>query len=102
VAAGGDLDEALRPALAALCARYLTTVRPNGKVADPVGNFHLANGAAVEQLHWLADPSPEGMSGSLGFMVNYRYDPEQLAARAAAYAADGTVAIAAHVRALLA
>ena len=39
-----DVDEAIRPALLALCARYLTTA-PEGRAADPVANFHLANGA---------------------------------------------------------
>jgi len=39
-------DEAIRPALLALCARYLTTTR-EGRVLDPVANFHLANGAAA-------------------------------------------------------
>ncbi len=36
-----DVDEAIRPALVALCARYLTTP-VEGRVVDPVANFHLA------------------------------------------------------------
>ena len=39
-----DTDEAIQPALLALCARYLTTIR-DGRALDPVANFHLANGA---------------------------------------------------------
>ena len=93
-------DEAIRPGLLALGARYLTTTA-DGRVLDRVGNFHLANGAAVERVNFAADPSDRGRFRSFGVMVNYRYEPDRLADRAERYATDGTVAMSAAVRDLL-
>ena len=93
-------DEAIRPGLLALGARYLTTTA-DGRVLDRVGNFHLANGAAVERVNFAADPSDRGRFRSFGVMVNYRYEPDRLAERAERYATDGTVAMSAAVRDLL-
>ena len=45
---------------------------------DPVARFHLGNGARVENIHWLADPSAKGMQQSYGMMVNYLYDLKKL------------------------
>lgn len=93
-------DEAIRPGLLALGARYLTTSAA-GRAIDRVGNFHLANGAAVERVNFAADPSDRGRFRSFGLMVNYRYEPERLAERAAAYATAGTIATSGAVRDLL-
>jgi malonyl-CoA decarboxylase len=92
---------ALRKGLTALCARYLLSKRPDGRVLDPVANFHLSNGARVEQLDWLANPTPAGLSLSHGLMVNYRYDPDRIAANAASYATERTVAASDAVRELV-
>jgi malonyl-CoA decarboxylase len=94
-------DESVRPALLALCARYLTTV-VDGRVLDPVANFHLANGASIDRVNWGADPSPAGRARSAGIMVNYLYEPDRIRERAAAYAARGEVAVAPAVRELVA
>ena len=91
----------LRKGLTALCARYLLSQRPDGRVLDPVGNFHLSNGASVDRVNWLANPSPAGLSLSHGLMVNYRYDPERIAAHAHAYATDRVVAASDAVRELV-
>ncbi|HEX5615043.1 MAG TPA: malonyl-CoA decarboxylase family protein [Acidimicrobiia bacterium] len=91
---------ALRPLVLALAARLLTTTR-DARVQDPVANFHLANGASVDRLNWMADPSPTGLARSAGVMATYRYEPEHLSARAEAYIADGAVAAGDAVRALL-
>ncbi len=96
-----DVDEAIRPALLALCARYLTTA-PDGRVLDPVANFHLANGAAVERVNWMADPSAVGRARSFGLMANYLYENDKIAERAEAYATHGTVPVSNAVRDLLA
>jgi malonyl-CoA decarboxylase len=96
-----DTDEAIRPALLALCARYLTSTR-EGRVLDPVANFHLANGAAVERVNWLADPSPVGKARSFGLMTNYLYEDDRIAERAESYAARGAVPVSNSVRELLA
>jgi malonyl-CoA decarboxylase len=91
-----DVDEAIRPALMALCARYLTTAS-DGRALDPVANFHLSNGAKVERINWMADPSPSGRSRSYGLMANYLYEPDRIPERAEAYAARGEVAVSAAV-----
>ena len=66
-------SEILKPVLMRLCAHYLINVRQNGKVVDPVANFHLTNGARIERLNWLADTSEKGLKQSAGIMVNYYY-----------------------------
>jgi malonyl-CoA decarboxylase len=96
-----DVDEAIRPALLALCARYLTT-SSDGRAADPVANFHLANGATVERINWMADPSPTGHDRSFGVMANYLYEPDHIPARAEAYVTRGEVPMSSEVRDLVA
>ena len=96
-----DVDEAIRPALLALCARYLTTA-VEGRAADPVANFHLANGATVERVNWMADPSPTGRARSFGVMANYLYEPERIPERAEAYAISGDAPTSSEVRDLIA
>ncbi|HTD50148.1 MAG TPA: malonyl-CoA decarboxylase family protein, partial [Acidimicrobiia bacterium] len=98
--ASWDADEAVRPALVALCARYLTTVR-EGRALDPVANFHLANGAKVDRINWLADPSATGRARSAGLMANYLYEPDHIAQRADAFVARGEVSMSNAVRDLL-
>lgn len=98
--ASWDADEAVQPALVALCARYLTTIR-DGRALDPVANFHLANGAKIARINWLADPSPTGRGRSAGLMANYVYEPDHIARRADAFVARGEVSMSAAVRDLL-
>jgi malonyl-CoA decarboxylase len=95
-----DSDEAIQPALLSLCARYLTTVR-DGRALDPVANFHLANGAMIQRINWLGDPSPTGRDRSAGLMANYVYEPDQIAARAEAFVTRNEVPMSASVRELL-
>ncbi|WHZ11337.1 MAG: Malonyl-CoA decarboxylase [Burkholderiaceae bacterium] len=60
-------------------ARYLGATQGDaGRPVDAVARFHLGNGARVERLNWLADPSPKGLRQSWGLMVNYLYDPKRL------------------------
>jgi len=96
-----DVDEAIRPALLALCARYLTTTA-EGRAVDPVANFHLANGAIVERINWMADASPVGRARSFGVMTNYLYEPDRIPERAEAYATKGVVPTSSEVRELIA
>lgn len=96
----GD-DPELRDALLTATARYLTSF-DGGRVRDPVANFHLSNGALVDALRWRANTEPYGLEGSWGMMVSYRYDPDRIAANAAAYDAGEDVATSDEVRALLA
>jgi malonyl-CoA decarboxylase len=94
-------DEAIKPALLVLCARYLTA-RTDGRAHDPVANFHFANGASLERIDWLADPSPSGRNSSAGLMANYLYEPDKIARHAEQYARDGEVAVSGAIRELLA
>jgi malonyl-CoA decarboxylase len=98
---GWDADEAIRPAVLALCARFLTTT-VDGRALDPVANFHLANGAAIGRINWRADPSPNGRARSAGIMANYLYEADRMPERAQAYVAHGEIAASSAVRDLLA
>ena len=70
---------ALRRWLLAAAARYLgSELTPDGRPLDAVARFHLGNGARVERLNWLADPSAKGLKQSYGLMVNYLYDLKRL------------------------
>ncbi|WVN41283.1 malonyl-CoA decarboxylase family protein [beta proteobacterium MWH-UniP1] len=58
-----------------LCAAYLLQTSPDENVAsDPVARFHLNNGARLERINLNADSSAKGSRQSLGLMVNYAYD----------------------------
>lgn len=63
----------LRVALA-----YLTHVRSNGKLYDPVATFHLSNGARIERINAFGNLRPYGIEESFGVTVNYRYIPDDL------------------------
>lgn len=73
------LPEAAQQALLSLAAAYLGhhTVRPEG---DPVGRFHLDNGARLERLNLRGNMSPKGLKQSFGLMVNYLYDLDRIEA----------------------
>ena len=73
----------------------------NGRARDRVANFHLTNGARVERLNWLANPSPAGLPESFGMMVNYRYDLDRIDANHVAYVSQGRIARAGAVAKLL-
>ncbi|TMW62981.1 hypothetical protein Poli38472_005599 [Pythium oligandrum] len=65
--------ETLRDSLVAACARYVLFERNGDKMLNSVANFHLQNGAQVEQVNFVADPSSDGIKSALGMMINYRY-----------------------------
>jgi malonyl-CoA decarboxylase len=50
----------------------------HGQALDPVARFHLGNGARIERLNWRADDSAKGIAESLGLMVNYQYQLDEL------------------------
>ncbi len=78
VAGLGD-KSAVRRWLLSSAARYLGHhLDDRGRPLDAVARFHLGNGARVERLNWLADPSAKGMRQSYGLMVNYLYDLKRL------------------------
>ena len=92
----------LRPALESAAAQYLLEARtPGGKPLDPVARFHLGNGARLEQLNWMGDPSAKGLKEGLGFMVNYLYDPSRIERNHELFANRGTIVAAPPVRDIL-
>ena len=92
----------LRPVLETAAARYLLEARtPEGRPLDTVARFHLGNGARLERLNWMGDPSPKGLEEGLGFMVNYLYDPARIERNHELFANRGTIVAAQAVRDLL-
>ena len=89
--------EHLKSRLSHLCAHYLLRAKCGNHTLDPVARFHLRNGARLERINWLSDPSPTGLSQSAGMMVNYVYDEANVVANHEAYVNEGRVA---HTRAV--
>ena len=94
-------QEALRPPLLRLCAHYLLEEKRGRRARDRVAHFHLANGARLERLNWLANPGAEGLRRSYGIMVNYVYAPDDIEANHEAYRGSGTVAASDAVKTLI-
>lgn len=88
-----DARSPLRHWLLRCAAQYLGRELVDGKPVDPVARFHLGNGARIERLNWLGDPSAKGLQQSYGLMVNYLYDLKRLD-RHRAQLADGKIAVA--------
>ena len=55
-------------------AYFLDAKNAQGQPLDPVARFHLGNGAILDRINWMGDPSAKGLNSALGLMVNYRYD----------------------------
>ena len=91
----------LAETLLALCARYFADRRADGQPIDPVARFHLRNGATLDRINWLGDTSHKGLRQSLGVMVNYRYDQDDIDERHEAYANDREISVSAAVRRLM-
>lgn len=73
-----DEKSPVRRMLLHCAAHYLGKALEDGKPLDPVARFHLGNGARIERLNWMGDPSPKGLKQSCGLMVNYLYDLKRL------------------------
>ena len=93
----------LRPVLSGLCAHYLVRVkdRRGTRPRDPVARFHLGNGARLERINFLGDPSAKGLGESYGVLVNYRYDPATIERNHELYANQGEVVHSPAVKNLL-
>jgi malonyl-CoA decarboxylase len=76
----------VRSALTQLCAYYLLHAKQGSVPFDSVARFHLANGARLERLNWLADTSAAGIRRSFGLMANYLYQLDDLEGNHDAYA----------------
>jgi malonyl-CoA decarboxylase len=75
-------------AISALAGAYLkaTTALPD-RAADPVARFHLNNGARLERINPSANLAPKGIRQSLGAMVNYLYDLDEIESNHEAFVA---------------
>jgi len=92
----------VRPFLNQAAAHYfLRAHNGSGKPVDPVARFHLGNGARLDRINWMGDPSPKGLRQSAGFMVNYRYDLSQVEKNHDAYANRSEVVASRGVHGLL-
>jgi malonyl-CoA decarboxylase len=87
----GALPATLRAEITQHCVDYLLRARRKNAPADSVARFHLANGARLERLNWLGDPSKIGIRRALGLMVNYVYRPDDLERNHEAYAKRGKI-----------
>jgi len=67
-----------RQRLIALCAWYLLHVKRDAEPLDPVARFHLRNGARIDRINWMGDPSATGIRQSAGIMANYVYELDDL------------------------
>ena len=93
---------ALKPVLLRLAAHYFLVAKAgDGRPLDPVARFHLGNGARLERINWLGDPSPKGLGEAHGLMVNYRYEVKDIERNHEAYANEGSVAASRQVHGFL-
>ena len=98
--ADGAPAEHLKARLSQLCAHYLLHAKRGSHPLDPVARFHLRNGARLERINWMSDPSPTGLRQSAGLMVNYIYDESTVVANHEAYVNEGRIAHSREVAAL--
>ena len=64
----------------------------DGLPLDPVQRFHLSNGASLDKIHFMGNPSNKGIANSLGLMVNYKYQMDNLEKNHEQYFARETIA----------
>ncbi len=89
-----------KDALIRLGAYYLIEAKLGGAPVDAVARFHLANGACLQRLNWMADTSETGTRRSLGLMVNYVYRLADLERNHDAYANNYGIAASRQVKRL--
>ena len=68
---------------------------------DPVARFHLKNGAILERINILGNPSDKGMERSIGTMVNYVYDLSKVEDNHEEYVRNNRIIASAQVKKLL-
>jgi malonyl-CoA decarboxylase len=95
-------DEDLQDDLGKFAAVYFLEQK-NGRnqPVDPVARFHLKNGAILERINILGNPSDKGMERSLGTMVNYVYDLSKVEDNHEEYVRNNRIIASAQVKKLL-
>jgi malonyl-CoA decarboxylase len=97
-----EAAEAVRePLIRAAAFYYLRARTVRGRPLDSVARFHLANGARLERLNFLADTSERALRQSHTLMVNYLYDLEHIERNHEAYAQQQAVVAASAVTRLV-
>ena len=91
----------LVPLLKRLCAHYLINEKRKMGALDSVANFHLTNGAEIEQVNWLGNRSETGLRRSFGLMVNYQYKLSNIEKNHEEYVTSGTIKYSSQMKALL-
>ena len=93
--------EKVQKALMPAAARYFLKAKiPSGRPVDSVARFHLRNGARLERMNFLGNPSPDGLRQSYGLMVNYLYDLDDIERNHEAFAVSGEVVASSGVKKL--
>lgn len=99
---GPDAGEEACAGMEKVAARYFLQEKTGGgEPLDPVARFHLKNGAKLERINVLGNPSQKGMEDSLGTMVNYVYDLAKVEDNHEKYVKNGKIVCSAQVRKLL-
>lgn len=97
-----DADDEIKNRLEKLAASYLLEHKnARDRPLDPVARFHLRNGAILERINVLGDPSENGMEQSLGMMVNYVYDLSRVEDNHEEYMKNNQIIASSQVRKLL-
>lgn len=86
-----DQVENLKRPIMQLCAHYLVNAKKSGQPIDGVERFHLGNGAHLERINWLGDTSQKGLRESMGLLVNYKYDLNNIETNHEAFTNDGII-----------
>lgn len=73
-------------------AHYLFEEKKRKRILDPVGNFHVSNGAIMYRLNFQGNATPQGSHESACVMVNYLYDMNSISTNVQNYEVDKTVA----------
>lgn len=94
------IERLQEPMVRAAATYYLAARTRSGAPIDPVARFHLGNGARLERINWLADPSTKGLQQSYGVMVNYLYDLNDIERNHEAYAGSRTIITSSAVKKL--
>jgi malonyl-CoA decarboxylase len=99
---GIDASEEVCAKLEKVAARYFLEEKNNhDEPMDPVARFHLKNGAILERINILGNPSAKGMEGSFGTMINYVYDLSKVEDNHENYVRKSKVTCSSQVRKLL-
>jgi malonyl-CoA decarboxylase len=99
---GADASDEVCARLEKVAAQYfLQQKNDRDKPLDPVARFHLKNGALLERINILGNPSAKGMKHSLGTMVNYVYDLSKVEQNHEKYVKNNKVICSSQVSKLL-